>query len=384
MRAALILAAIPAIAIAQDDPAGLRRAAQQAQREARGIEAQVRAQDRAADRALDEAARAAARVATAAERASAARLDVARIDAQRARQAERLAAERAPLARLVAALQVMARRPQALAVAAPGSTADLVHVRLALDAAVPEITRRTARLRAEIAERDRLRLAAISAVRRRDAAIEALTRERAALLRLADERRAEAADLSGQAMAASDRALALGADAREAALAADRASAAQAVSRDLARIAPPMPLGRLAAPGLPRPLSEWRMPVSGRVITGFGEITANGVRSRGVTLAPMRGATVRAPDPGRVAWAGAFRGQGDVVILAHSGGRTSLVVGLSRLSVREGQLVAQGMPLGTAGRRVTIELRAGEVPVDLAAQARQPSARAPYPVSSRP
>ena len=42
---------------------------------------------------------------------------------------------------------------------------------------------------------------------------------------------------------------------------------------------------------------------------------------------------------------------------------------LSALVVAEGQTVAAGARLGTASRRVTIELRRGETPVDLAAVA---------------
>lgn len=58
-----------------------------------------------------------------------------------------------------------------------------------------------------------------------------------------------------------------------------------------------------------------------------------------------------------------------IVIIDHGGGWTSLVAGLGLVSVRVGETVAQGAPLGRAPAgddpRVTVELRRRDRPVDM-------------------
>jgi murein hydrolase activator len=100
-------------------------------------------------------------------------------------------------------------------------------------------------------------------------------------------------------------------------------------------------------------------------------VSAAGVRSRGLTLAPLAGAQVVAPAAGRIAFAGPFRDYGAIVIIDHGGGWTSLVAGLASVSVRIGEAVGQGAPIGQAQRgeapRVTVELRRRDRAVDMTA-----------------
>ena len=114
----------------------------------------------------------------------------------------------------------------------------------------------------------------------------------------------------------------------------------------------------------------YRLPVAGSVVTGLGEISDTGVRSRGLTLATWPGAQIVAPTGGRVIYAGRFRRYGNIVILDHGKGWTSLVAGLDRVMVRVGDDVIQGAPIGRAPQvdapRITVELRRQGRPVDLA------------------
>ena len=107
----------------------------------------------------------------------------------------------------------------------------------------------------------------------------------------------------------------------------------------------------------------------GRVVTGLGELSDAGVRSRGVTLACAAQATVVAPAAGRVAFAGPFRGYGRIVILDHGDGWTSLVFGLAETAVQVGETIGQGAPIGRATRsdeaRITVELRRRGRAVDM-------------------
>ena len=107
----------------------------------------------------------------------------------------------------------------------------------------------------------------------------------------------------------------------------------------------------------------YRLPAAGSLVTGMGEVSEAGVRSRGLTLSTWAGAQIVTPAAGRVIYAGRFRGYGNIVILDHGDGWTSLVAGLDRLQVRVGDAPVQGSPLGHApqgGIQHGIERAGGE------------------------
>ena len=115
----------------------------------------------------------------------------------------------------------------------------------------------------------------------------------------------------------------------------------------------------------------YRLPVVGAIVTGLGEVSESGIRSRGITVATQPGAQIVAPARGRIAFAGPYRGYGQIIILDHGGGWSSLITDMGRLSVSIGQDVSQGAPVGlaptNAAPTVTIELRRQGRPVDLLA-----------------
>lgn len=117
------------------------------------------------------------------------------------------------------------------------------------------------------------------------------------------------------------------------------------------------------APGL----TSYILPVSGHVQTGFGEAVHGQPRSQGIAFATQPGAQVVAPAPGRVAFAGPYRGYGNIVIIEHDGGWTTLVTGLAQLDTHVGEQLVSGSPLGIAGAGnpvVTVELRHDGQPVN--------------------
>ncbi|MBB3694065.1 murein hydrolase activator EnvC [Sphingomonas sp. BK580] len=275
------------------------------------------------------------------------------IAARLARQRSALAAEQGPVVRLVAALAAVARRPRAALLLRPGSVVDLVHVEAVLGAAMPRLEQRTATLRGALA-RTRALAASAAATER------ALAAERTRLVE-ARERLAALGD-------GDERALALEESARDT---ADRIAAlggAQAVLGELIALpAPPRPDAASAA-GAAAP--AYRLPARGRLVTGLGELSGNGVRSRGLTLAVPRGAALVAPAAGTVRYVGAFRSYGTIVILDHGAGWQTLVTGVGTPAVTNNTAVAAGALLGRAATRgeptVTVELRRRGVPVDVA------------------
>ena len=238
-------------------------------------------------------------------------------------QEAKLAAAQAPLAQLLATAQRLARRPPALALVRPGAVDETVRTRALIASLGPEIERRTAALRREMIATDKLRAETEQAL--------------ATLLRAGPD--------------------------------ADRLAQSP---RDTARLAA---LPGPAFPATPiRPSFAYRLPARGTVVMGMGERSGVGVRAHGLTVATSPGATVAAPAAGRVAYAGPFRGYGDIVILDHGHGWTTMLAGLELATVGGGEIVAAGAPIGHMARdapRLIVELRHAGQQVDVAAMALQ-------------
>jgi murein hydrolase activator len=106
------------------------------------------------------------------------------------------------------------------------------------------------------------------------------------------------------------------------------------------------------------------VPTAGEMVTGFGSDS-----SKGVTFATRPGAEVVAPFDGRVVFAGAFRGYGQILIIGHGDGYHSLVAGLGRIDSSAGQWLVAGEPIGRmsadeAMPRLYLELRHNGQPIN--------------------
>ena len=339
--------------------------------------------ERAAASASDEATRAraalaavAAGIQSAEAGIDAAEAQIAVVERLRTQQRARLAAQQGPTVRLAAALQTLARRPPALALVRPGSVTDLVHVHAVLAGVAPVIRARTTGLRTEVERGRQLRLAADAALADRRGAQATLAEQRRRLAVLEAGKRQVARTLSRSAMVEQDRAIAMGEEARDIVGLMTRIDDAASVRARLETLPGPLlrpapgvvPVAN-AAPAPVRRVPAYRLPVVGQIVTGLGEVSQTGVRARGLTLATRGGAQVVAPTSGRVAFAGAFRGYGNIVVIDHGLGWTTLLTNLAALDVKVGDEVDQGTPLGRAGLdrpRITVELRRRGQPVDIA------------------
>ena len=370
----------PSVVEQQQALIAARRTARIAERRSAELEAQAKAMTQAAARSQAEQVAAAAAIQAAEARIAAAEDQVRLIDRLRAAQRARLAERQGPIIRLTAALQTMARRPTALALVQPGSVTEMIHVRALLGATLPVIRDRTAGLRAEVARGDALRRSADLAIAELRQGRQQLEIRRTALARLEADQRRRSQGYVDDAMIEQDRIIAMGERARDIRqLIADLGDQAGIRAR-LAAL--PGPILRPAVPGAavpPPPPPDrsmlmaggppsYRLPVIGRLVAGMGEISDSGVRSKGITLAAARGAQIVSPADGRIAFAGPFRGYTAIVIVDHDDGWATLMTGLRGLTVKPGQSVLQGSPVGIAdgaAPRVTIELRHGGTPVDI-------------------
>jgi len=401
LLALLLPLAAPAFGQSERDAAAARR-----ENVAREIDeasgARAEAQSRAASLAKDvdrlraEMKRAADSVKAKrrAARAAQAEADAAAEAAEAARAA--IAKRRRELAGLLGAMARLSLRPgEALAALKDGPT-EAARASLAFKALAPEIERRIAGARDELAAAAALRDAEIARLAEARAAAAALAEERRALdaavkakRRLMRKAEAEDTALAGQVEKLAREAKSLDAffaalTAREAAVKSARQAeaarrlreieAARAAARaEAARRA--LEPGRAAEPSAPAPAAppqapapgdpplrlaglaarqgQATAPVDGRLAATFGE--GAGVLSRGWVFAADDAAEVFAPYDGRIAYAGPFRGYGTVALINHGGGYHTLLTGLEKLDVRAGDWVLQGEPLGALPTRPTAE-----------------------------
>ena len=377
--AALISAQTPGPTLSEQQRSLLsaREQSERARQRSNALARQAKAASNDADRIASEAASLAARIQAAEADIKAARTRIAIVARLQQRQRARLAEKQGPMIRLTAALQMMTRKPTALALVEPRSLDELIYMRSILSAVMPEIERRTASLRDEVRQGEQLRLQSARAIASLDESQRHLTERRRQLAGLEASGRIDAAQFSDDAGIEQERALALGEEARDILDLMDQIRESGAVREALALLDGPVLRPRqgrdqsvAATPQNEDVANAYRLPVIGEIVTGLGEISNSGYRSRGLTLAVAPGAQIVAPAAGRVAYSGRYRGYGNILIIEHDAGWTSLITNMATSSVAVGDRVVQGAPVGRSGSEdptVTVELRRNGRPIDIAA-----------------
>src|SRR4051812_7111079 len=215
--ATLLCPFLAASALAQSLGQPLEAQLEQAQAEQASAEAETARLEKESSQARGEADRlhaeqaAAAQAIDAAEaRISAANVRLRLAAAYVAAHQQQLARQQQPVSSLVAGLATMAQRPPLLVLADRGGTDELVKVRLLLDATLPVIRARTARLSSELAQGQRLQQAALAARAELTKSRNNLSLRRQRFAELEQRSLQQALASSGQALGSSDVALAAG------------------------------------------------------------------------------------------------------------------------------------------------------------------------------
>lgn len=352
----------------------------------------------------------------AAQSAQAHEAALTRLEAQRASltkeikdKGAELQKRRAEQAAVLTALLHLARNPPVGLALADGTPIDLLRGGILMGAAVPPLVERAERLGIELQTLNDLQVQLEGAEAQHRIEADALSKEQARLAALASQKAAlqQQAQLGAAASAQQAQKLAAQASdlkdliaraeaaerAREAAAARAREAEARRQQEAAARLAaanpPPDRAGGnpaeqpvvatapvLRDPTQPpniRPFAQAMghvlAPAAGEVVVSYGEASGNGNESRGITIATRPGAEVVAPFDGRVVFAGAFKGYGQILIIGHGDGYHSLVAGLDRIDSSVGQWVVAGepvgrMPAGEAKPRLYLELRHNEQPIN--------------------
>ncbi len=250
---------------------------------------------------------------------------------------------------LTAALQRLSRRPALFSLLRPGSLQDAVYLRAVLETMLPEVGRRTAGLRAALERSKQLQAQAEQASADLRASQGELNQRRQQLLTIEARQRLESRSAGSLADREAERALGLAEQARDLSALVGELDKAGRLRAQLAALPGPVlrpampqsaavpPMAEVAQPPANAPV-PYLLPVTGRLVAGFGDAGAGRAQSRGISLAARPGAQAVAPGAGRVAFAGPYQGYGSIVIIEHGGGWTSLVTGLATLDARWGRL----------------------------------------------
>ena len=357
-----------------------QRASQQAAQRGRSLEAAAAEAKVEADKIARQSAALAARIQETEAEIAVAKGRLTLIRRQQDALNARLGERREPLIRLTGALQNFSRRPLVLSVFRPGSIRESMYLRAMLETTIPQVRGRTAALRSEIDKSRALRGQAEAVLSGLAEEEQRLALRRSQLAAIETRKRLAARRRGGEADREEERALAFAEQARDLDGLVARIDAAGSLREELAEL--PGPMIRPAQPsqarargnarrlppatrGAARSPTGLRLPVDGRTLRGFGSVDSSGVRSEGIVIRAQGGAQVVTPAPGRVAFAGPFRGYDRIVIIEHPGGWTSLVTGLARTDVKVGDTLDEGAPLGVAppeGGPVSFELRLGGRP----------------------
>ncbi len=284
-------------------------------------------------------------------------------------QQSQLNAQSEPVLRLNAALQQMAGKPTYLLMMQPGQREDYIHLRAVMATVQPAIMRQTSALRQQIATQNELQAQEVSALKSLRDARSRLKSRQAALAKLEGGASGSTGALSANAAIAFEQAIAQGEQARDIVGRIDNQRLSAAKASELATLGGPS-----MRPGRADPQrsgeTAYILPAAGSIVTGFSELTDTGYRERGMRLAVAQQARIIAPAAGTVTFAGRYRSYGQIVIIEHGKGWSSLITNLDSVQVAKGQKIDQGSLLGRAGKdapEIGIELRKNGRFMDIAA-----------------
>lgn len=117
--------------------------------------------------------------------------------------------------------------------------------------------------------------------------------------------------------------------------------------------------------------SDWGWPATGKLLANFsdGNAGTQGL-NRGIDLAGNMGDPVLAAAPGKVIFVGVYPKHGNLVVLLHAEGYSSVYAHNSRVLVKEGQMVKRGQRIADLGNsdadqpKLHFEVRQQGKPVD--------------------
>lgn len=283
-----------------------------------------------------------------------------------------LESRRTVIAEVLASLQRMGRTPPPALLVAPEDMLKAIRTSMLLGAVLPEMRAETEALATDLSDLIQLRqsITAEKAGLAQQAAdlgeqrqkLAALIDVRQAALGVAEAalaaERDRAANLASQAtnlkqlIARMEDELEGAKRAAEAARKADEArkTAEAETGNQPANVSPFNDPGRLApAMAFADVKGLLPMPVSGTIVRSYGSPDGYGGTEKGLLVATRARAIVAAPYDGWIAFAGAYRSYGQLLIINAGEGYYMVLAGMERINVEAGQFVLAGEPVANMG-----------------------------------
>ena len=282
-----------------------------------------------------------------------------------------LTSHRGDMTALLGALQRLSIEPRETLILGWRSPMDTVITAQLLGFAVPPIEAKAQRLRRELDDIAALRAQALRQRQNIAEATRSLTTAREGLKQLVALKAGlrQTTDAERQSAAARVRALTEQADDLRALLAAlpppTSPQADDPAALATLRLERPKDLK-----AFPPKRTGLTPPVRGILRVRFGEPGLDGTISQGVVFDTLPEAQIVAPHDGQILFRAPFRGYGEILIIEHPGGYHTLLAGLGRTDVVQGQWVLTGEPIGVTespkdGKaQLYVELRRNGRPID--------------------
>jgi septal ring factor EnvC (AmiA/AmiB activator) len=111
------------------------------------------------------------------------------------------------------------------------------------------------------------------------------------------------------------------------------------------------------------------LPITGRRVLNFGDVTNNGSTSKGIVFEVATGAAVHAPLPGTVTFADKYRSYGDLMVI-DACSKVALIAGTFTPDVMAGQSISAGdsiarmQPASTGAPVLYLEVRENGTAID--------------------
>lgn len=300
------------------------------------------------------------------------------LDQQEAELEEQLAGRTKQMSATLGAMQRLSQKPPELVAFRPGEAVNTLRSAGLLRHILPELQQRAEMIREDMTELQKIRADIRTERRELNVALSQLVNSQTSMDQLVDERRRKYNELeaSTRRERAQLRVFAAKAKTLQELIQKieQRARVRAQAAREAARLAN-QPLRRpppIAA--IPKGTGSFAsakgalpLPARGQIKQVYGQLSAQGETSKGITIEARRGATVITPHDGRIVFAGKFRTYGRLLIIAHGDGYHTLLAGLDRIDGVVGQWILKGEPVGqmsalilndsTIAQRLYVELR---------------------------
>lgn len=256
----------------------------------------------------------------------------------------RLEADYGSIGNLILALQRLRRTPPEALIIRPGAPLQTAQTAMLLESILPAVSKRAEELSASLERLATLReqldrdretvLATRASLDEKRAALDKMLKDREKLYNTVEKDRAKAAK-DVQRFAAEAESL------------RDLLSKLEQKKQQDQKPAPGETRTASSKPVTLPGLGKAQIPAEGIITVGYGETDAIGAKSEGLTIESRPASLVVAPMGGVVAFVGPFRDYGNMVIIEHKKDYHSLIAGLGKINVSEGDSVGAGEPVGS-------------------------------------